>query len=309
MDQQIDDDKIVAALYKYGGAFSLVGLEFYYRPKEDAPELRIRLDGPQRDGESYRATDVRANKALEDSFHPSELTMMKASRGRRDPVTLLMMRLRINPEEYIDPLGDRPSTRLGDYSTPEAQFGMHAKKRRPPNHQLFGEQGRGFHAGGLQGLAGRGRSFTPMQRTMMTPPLQRNPFQFGQPAGQGYQQGFRPVPVRAFSPRMQMGAGMGNQFQQPENDEDFMHSPIRGQRREGFEGSGETLAMIPYRQQYREEGMGRDPLEVITSRLAALEESRQIERERGAMSTELRRMQERFCFLITRAFMSISTRW
>lgn len=40
-----------------------------------------------------------------------------------------------------------------------------------------------------------------------------------------------------------------------------------------------------------EDRYGGNPLKAISTRLAALEESRRIERERGTMSTELRRMQ------------------
>jgi hypothetical protein len=139
-------------MYKYGGAFSLVGLEFFYRAREDAPELRIGLDGLQRDGESYRATNVRANKPLEDSFQPKELTVKRGSRERRDPVIQLMRRLKINPQQYLEPLlTERSATGLGEYLTPETQFGQQADERRACMSQPFGEQGRGYQMGELLG--------------------------------------------------------------------------------------------------------------------------------------------------------------
>lgn len=96
IEQEIEDDKLVSELYKYGGAFSLVGLEFFYKQREDAPALRIRLEGLLRDGESYRAKDVRTERELEDGFQPQELTVGRGSRGRRDSVILLMRRLKMN---------------------------------------------------------------------------------------------------------------------------------------------------------------------------------------------------------------------
>jgi hypothetical protein len=205
VEQEIEDEEIVAALYKYGGAFSLVGLWFYHKARKDAPEIKVKLDGLLRDGEQYRATDVRTGRPLEDGFQPRELRVKKGSRGKRDPVILLMRRLRMNLTAYLDPLlAERPASRMGEYSTSEPQFGQHADERRTCMPQHIGEQGREFQMGGI-GEGGRGRSNTPLQRNLMTPSPQRNPFQFGQPVGQGYQQGFRPVHSTAFGPLMHGG--------------------------------------------------------------------------------------------------------
>jgi hypothetical protein len=70
-------------------------------------------------------------------------------------------------------------------------------------------------------------------------------------------------------------------------DED-MHYQGRGPRGEWYEGTGGNLPMSPaHRAQPAERGR-RDTLE---ERMTAMEESRRIDRERSAMSTELRRMQ------------------
>jgi hypothetical protein len=291
VEQEIQDEKLVAELYKYGGAFSLVGLEFFYKQRKDAPALRIRLEGLLRDGESYRAKDVRTEKELEDSFQPRELTVGKGTRGRRDPVILLMRRLKMNPEAYLDHLAARPPSGLGEYLTPETQFGLRMEGQRGSEPLQFGEQDRGGHAGNRQGPGGRGRAFANPPRPASTPSPQRFSPQFGPQQGHAFQPSFRPVPAAIYSPRMHMGAGQAGPFYPAEKDEEYLHVPVRGPRREGYEGFGGAPSPNFFRQPPMEDRYGRNPLEAISTRLAALEESRRIERERGTMSTELRRMQ------------------
>jgi hypothetical protein len=120
VEQRVEDERMVAEMYKYGGAFSLVGLEFYYKPAADAPEIRVKLDGLFRNGETYRATDVRAGRPLEDGFHPRELRIGLRTRGQRDPVIKLLKQLKMPTEAYIDPLLDEPSNGLDDYQTPDS---------------------------------------------------------------------------------------------------------------------------------------------------------------------------------------------
>jgi hypothetical protein len=290
VEQEIEDDKLVTELYKYGGAFSLVSLEFFYKQREDAPALRIRLEGLLRDGESYRAKDVRTERELEDSFQPKELTVGRGTRGRKDPVILLMRRLKMNPEAYLDPLAARTPSGQGEYVTPEQQFGLRTEGRRGSELLQFGDQDRGMQAGNRLGQGGRGRAFASPPRPATTPSQHRFSPQFGPQQGNAFQQGFRPAPA-PYSPRMQMGAGQAGPFYQAENEEEYFHAPGRGQRREGFGGFGRAPSPNFYRQPPLEDRYGGNPLEAISSRLAALEESRRIERERGTMSTELRRMQ------------------
>lgn len=83
---------------------------------------------------------------------------------------------------------------------------------------------------------------------------------------------------------------MGQGYQQ-EWEEEGMQVPGRGFGRDRIDGMGRAPSGSPFHRPQQEERYGRDRIEAITSRLAALEESRQIERERGAMSTELCRMQ------------------
>jgi hypothetical protein len=287
----VDDENLVAEMYKYGGAFSLVGLEFDFRAREDAPALRIKLDGLLKDGETYRATDVRADKPLEDAFHPKELMVERASRGRRDPVILLMRRLNMNPEAYLDPLAARSGSGLGDYLTPETQIGQRAERRRASMPPLHGEHERGLQGGNRFDLGGRGRSFIPMQRPATTPSPQRMATPYSPPIGHAYQQGFRPVPTAAYGPRMQAGAGYAGPYHPEEYEEECMQGPIRELRREGYDRFGGDPSPHLFRQPHPQERPGRGSLEAVWTRIGAMEESRQIERERGAMSSELRRMQ------------------
>lgn len=152
VEQRVEDDRMVAEMYKLGGAFSLVRLEFYYKPAADAPEIRIKLDGLLRDGETYRATDVRADRPLEDGFHQRELRIGLRTRGPRDPVIKLLKQLKMPTGAYIDPLLDEPSNGLDDFLTPESQVRPHAKGRAAPAPMQFGERIRGGYGGLQQGF-------------------------------------------------------------------------------------------------------------------------------------------------------------
>lgn len=107
-----------------------------------------------------------------------------------------------------------------------------------------------------------------------------------------YQQGFRPAaPAAAYGQRMQAGASFAGHIHPEEFEEECMQGPARGMRREGFDRYGRAPLPHLYRQPQPEERPGRASLEAMWTRIAAMEENRQIERERGAMSLELRRMQ------------------
>jgi hypothetical protein len=291
VEQAAEGDNTVADIYKYGGAFALIGLEFFYREGENAPEIRVRLNGLHGNGETYRATDVRTERRLENSVHPKELKTGRGTRGGRDPVILLMKQLNMPTEAYLDPHAERPSSGIGIFRTPEDQFRGPVEERRISGNHQQEEPGRGLLRDFMAGAAGRGRSGTPLQRAQMTPPPQRYNQPYRPQYGQAYQPVFRPAPFAAFNQHMHGGAGgMGQGFQQ-DLEEEGMQIPGRGLRRDRFDGLGGVPSGSPFRRPQQEERFGRDQIEAITSRLAALEESRQIERERGAMSTELRRMQ------------------
>jgi hypothetical protein len=145
VEQRVEDERMVAKMYKYGGAFSLVGLEFFYRPTEGAPEIRVRLDGLLRDGETYRATDKRANRPLEDSFQPKELRVGLRTRGQRDPVIKLLRQLKMPTEPYINPLLNEASEGLKEFQTPGSQGREHAKRRGAATPMPLGERLRGAY--------------------------------------------------------------------------------------------------------------------------------------------------------------------
>jgi hypothetical protein len=206
------EENTVAEIYKYGGAFLLVGLEFFYKTEDGSPEMRIQLDGLQRDGGTYRATDVRADKRLEDSFHLKELTVGLGTRGRRDPVIMLMKSLKMPVDAYLDPLLDGPSSGLGEFQTPESQVRPHAEMRRPSAPFQTGEQFRGAQKGMQQGFRGQGRSPAPFQRAPSLPQMPRYNPHFGQPFAQQYQPAFRPAPMGGYYPYMHVEARMASPF-------------------------------------------------------------------------------------------------
>jgi hypothetical protein len=288
VDQQLREDNTVSEMYKYGGAFALISLEFDYKPREDAQMIRVRLNGLHGNGKTYRAIDVKTSRPLEDSVHPRELTIGRTPRGRRDPVILLLQKLKMPTEAYLEPLAERPRSGLRDYFTPESQFGLHAEERRASGLRPFAEQAYEQQGGGMMGAMGRRGGGTPQLRAHMSPPPQRSVQQFGPQMGHAYQPAFRPSPVAGYNLPVHGGAGAPFAFHQREVEEEGMQAPMRGQRRERFEGFGMEHSASPYPRPQREGRFGRDPLE---ERIAALEEDRQIERARGAMSLELRRMQ------------------
>jgi hypothetical protein len=287
VEQRVRDDNTVSKMYKYGGAFALIGLEFDYRPRKDAPAIRVRLNGLHGNGETYRATDVRAGKPLEDNIHPKELTIARMSKGARDPVIILLKKLKMPTEPYLDPLAERPRSGLGDYFTPETQLGLHAEERRMSVSRPFAEPAYEQQGRGLMGAMGRRGGGTPLLRAHMTPSPQRPIPQFGQQIGPDYQPAFRPAPAAAYNAHMHGGARAPFSFNQRDEEEEGMQIPMREQRGDRLGGYGMGRMASPYPRPQREERYRRDPLE---ERIAALEEDRQIERARGAMSSELRRM-------------------
>jgi hypothetical protein len=65
-----EEEGIVQRMYKYAGALSLVGLEFYHRPVHELRTRRVRLDKLNPDGDSYKGTDVRADLGLVKDIFP-----------------------------------------------------------------------------------------------------------------------------------------------------------------------------------------------------------------------------------------------
>jgi hypothetical protein len=212
VEQRVEDDRMVAEMYKLGGAFSLVGLEFYYKPAADAPKISVKLDGLFRDGETYRATDVRAGRPLEDGFHPRELRIGLRTRGPRDPVIKLLKQLKMPTGAYIDPLLDKPSNGLDDFQTPESQMRPHAEGRAAQAPMQFKKRFSGGYGGMQQGFQGRGRSGETFQRAPMSPQRPRNFSPFRQPFPQPFQPGFCPAPAGVYDPYMQMGARMESPY-------------------------------------------------------------------------------------------------
>jgi hypothetical protein len=213
VEQRVHDNNTVAEMYKYGGAFALIGLEFFYQRKEGGPPIEIRLDGLHRDGETYRAADVETEKPMEDSFHPRELTVGKGTRGRRDPVILLMRQLKMNNfEQYLDPLVEEQPVRQADFHTPESQFGLHAEERRVSENPQNEGQARGMRGGFLPATIGRGRSGTPIPRAQMTPPQRRVATPFRPQFEQAYQPMFRHASPANYHPHMHERMGAADPF-------------------------------------------------------------------------------------------------
>jgi hypothetical protein len=152
----------------------------------------------------------------------------------------------------------------------------------------FGDRPRGIYGGMQQGFQGRERNGRAFQRAPMSP--QRPPYfsPFRQPFPQQFQQGFRPAPAGAFDPYMHMGARMESPYMPQEVEDERAHYQMGGRRGDWREGLGADLPASPFRRAQPVERNGRDSLE---ERMTAMEESRKIERERNAMSSELRRLQ------------------
>jgi hypothetical protein len=254
--------------------------------------MRIRLDGLLGNGEAYRATDVWADRQLEDSFQPGELHVGLRTRGSTNPVIKLLKGLKMPYEQYLDPLLEGPSNEGAEYQTHESQVRPHAEGRGMSAQPKFGEPLRGVHGGVHGGMQprfqGRGRSGGQFPRDPVSPQPPRNNPQFGYQFGPPYQPAFRPAPPAAFDPYMPMGPRMGSPFVPQEMEEERMHYQRRGPRGEWGEGLEGAIPASPFRRAQPAEGFRRDPLE---ERIAAIEESRKIEMGRSAMSSELRRMQ------------------
>jgi hypothetical protein len=285
--QGAPDQEIVAELYKYGGAFALIGLEFLYQANDELQPSRARLEGMLENGESYRAMNVRILRPLKDAVSPKELTVGLKSRGARDPVIKLMRQLKMPTEPFIDPLMERPPSGMGEYRTPEEELGTGREGYRGAAPSPFGERGR-RPSGGMMGRGYGERVATPLRRAPYSPLMQQSVPRFGAPVGQGFQQGFRPVPVRNFNPPVHAGGGYGC-MQPPYKGEDEMgQAPVGGLRGAQMAGFGRASPASPMWSQIHEGRSRTDPLE---AQIAAIEESRQMERTRMAMSSELRRMQ------------------
>jgi hypothetical protein len=171
VDERAPERGTVAELYKLGGAFALVGLEFDYQARDEQQPSRIRLEGMMGNRETYKAVNMRTLKPLEDAVTPRELTVGLKSRGPRYPVIKLMRSVRMPAEPYLDPLAERPSSGRGEYRTPEDNLGIGREAPRLQAPVPFG--GRGMH-GGFQPRAFGERMASPVQRAPFSPRMQAN---------------------------------------------------------------------------------------------------------------------------------------
>jgi hypothetical protein len=309
-----EEGGIVSKMYKYGGAFSLIGLTFFYQKREGKRPILIRLTGLQKDGESYRAKNVRTEKNLADSVTPSELTIGASSRGPRDAVIVLLKNLRMPFRQYLDPLAKRPESRVGNFWTPESELNLTGDRRGPPASSAAsvgtGRENRGgLSAGAVDGE----RLGTPQQGAQWSPFCQPSAPLFVHAVPSGFQQaaiapeippaagrGFQPVagmdyqqasrPIRrapAVPPMQQMAGGFAGSPQGQEGQDESVHYEGDGYGEGRMSGLGRAGNQNPVNLQ-QQDGNGVEPLK---ARIAALESKHQMERLRGAMSSELRRMQ------------------
>jgi hypothetical protein len=307
---------VVADMYKYGGAFALIGLTFFHREKEGEGPILVRLTGLHGKGETYRATEFKTEKGLPNSVSPGELTIGIRSRTPRDAVILLLRKLKLPYEAYLDPLAERPGTGHGEYLTLETEMGLGTERRRPSAPPVFNERGPAGPRGIMPRALGRKRLGTPFQGAQWSQPRQPSGQQFLPAMGGGLQQGvagfpqaaaggfqaavgsgfqpamgarfqpvYRPVPAATGSQRMPRGRGFAEQQPFQENQDESVHEPGRG-RREASGGFERAERPGPAHSQ-----QGGGAADTLEARTEALESSRQIERLRGAMSSELRRMQ------------------
>jgi hypothetical protein len=287
VEQRGPEQGTVAALFKYAGAFALVGLEFDYQASDELQPSRIRPEGMMGNGETYRAVNVRTLRELKDAVSPHELTVDYKSRGPRDPVIKLMQQVKMPAERYVDPLIERPPSGLGEYQTPEEGRGSGRDGPRGTTPAPIEERGR-RQQGAMHGRGYGERMSTPAQRAPYSPHVQPGWPNFGAPSGNTFQPRFRPVLARPFSPPVHAGGGFGGMQPPFGGEEEMAQFQVRGPRGPQAGGFGRASPVGPMGAQHQEGGSRVDQVE---ARIAAIEESRQMERTRMAMSSELRRMQ------------------
>lgn len=279
----------VARMYKIGGARSLVGLGFYYRPPQETRVRRVKLNKLNEDGNSYKGEDVQAKVGLIADITPGELTVGLRTRRRSEDIVRLMRACDVNPRPFIDPLLEDVEEGEGGYRTPKSDFeryqgGGRFGRRSAPPYELEGRYpahrgGYGEIMGGV-GVQARGGAQTPR-------PLQRGPG-FGGGLDRGVYGGLggSATPHLQFAPQVQHAGGMvrspaipGAQFQYEP------HMPRQAAQGLGFGASQPQL------EQREEPGGLAAQVESLTKRVSKAEQQRDMERARSGITTEMRRMQ------------------
>jgi hypothetical protein len=256
---------------------------------------------------------VKTKRTLANSVSPGELTIGASSRGPRDAVIVLLKNLRMPFRQYLDPLAERLVSRVGDFRAPESELNLTGDRRRAPALPASVGTGRGGPGGLSAGAVGgerlgtpqQGAQWSPFRRPSAPPFVHAVPSGFQQAAGapgfppavgrcfqpaagMGYQQTFRPIPrAPVIPPMQQMAGGFAGPLQGQKGQDESVHyvGDSYGGRQMGGLGRGGNQNQINLQQR---EGSGVEPLE---AQIAALESKHQMERLRGAMSSELRRMQ------------------
>jgi hypothetical protein len=147
----------VVRMYKVGGARSLVGLEFYYRPPQETRARRVKLNKLNEDGNSYKGTDVQTKVGLVADISPGELTVGLGTRRRGEDIVKLMRACDVNPKPFVDPLLEGVEEGEGGYQTPQSDFdrfqgGGRLGRRSAPPYEL--EERYPAHRGGYEEFIG-----------------------------------------------------------------------------------------------------------------------------------------------------------
>jgi hypothetical protein len=98
----LEEEGTVAFLYKHAGARALVGLEFFYRQPREIRSRRVKLDKLNRDGDSYKVTDVQAKEGLVRDMYPGELSVGLATRRNDEPIIKLFESCDVPTRPFID---------------------------------------------------------------------------------------------------------------------------------------------------------------------------------------------------------------
>jgi hypothetical protein len=142
--------------------------------------------------------------------------------------------------------------------------------------------------GGFQPRMFGKRMASPVQRAPFSPRMQTNFQAFQGPMGQRFQHGFRAASASPRQPQMQFGEGFRNMQPQYEEGEEVGQVPDRDSR--AARASGGYARRLPVSQSGAQQRGGRSTMDLMEERLAAMDETKQMERARLAMSSELRRM-------------------
>jgi hypothetical protein len=193
---------------------------------------------------------------------PHELMVGYKSRGPRDPVIKLMQQVKMPTENYIDPLKESSPSGLGCYQTSKKGRGIGREGPRGSTPSPFGERGR-RQPGAMHGRGYGERLTTPAQRAPYSSHVRLGWSNFGAPSGNIFQQGFRPVPVRPFSPPVHAGGGFGGMQPPFGGEEEMANLPPRGPRGLHAEGFGMASLANPGGAQYKKGRSRVDQVEAL----------------------------------------------